>query len=142
MKRKIKVEQEIEIAFAECRIYARYWQDAYVNGVKDDAENPKMPFVEEHNGEKEWHIKINLDNGQICNWPQGTTAKVHYKSCDCNEVQILDRQLGIIKDYDGYVPTFLCPEGNGFGDYVIMNIDENGFIQNFNPVLDDIFDED
>ena len=142
MKATIKVEQEIDLAAAECWIHARYWEDSEVNGVEDDADNPKMPFVEEHNGGKAWHIIINLDNGQICNWPQGTTAKIHYKSCDENYVEILDRQLGIIKEHEGYVPKILCPEGNGFGDYVIMNIDENGFIRNFHPDLADIFDDE
>ena len=88
---KVKVDQEVDLAFAECWVYARYWEDSDVNGVEDDAQNPKMPFVEEHLGKKAWHIKIDLDNGQICNWPQGTTARIHYKSVDSNDVNILDR---------------------------------------------------
>lgn len=41
-------QQEIDLAVAECWIHARYWEDSMVNGVEDDAENPKMPLVEEH----------------------------------------------------------------------------------------------
>lgn len=140
MKRKIKVEEEVDLAIAECWIHARYFEDAYIDGVRDDNDNPKMPFVEEHDCEKAWHIKINLDNGQILGWPQGVTARIHYKSCDENYVDILDRQLGIVKEYDGYVPNLLCPNDENDGDYVKMDIDGNGFIQNFNPNLDDILE--
>ncbi len=142
MKRKCKVLQEIDLAIAECWIHARYWEDSDVNGVEDDAENPKMPCIEEHLGEKAWHIIINLDNGQIVNWPAGTTAHIHYKSCDENYIDILDREAGIVKEYEGYVPNFLCPNGAGYSDYVKMDIDENGFIQKFNNNLDDVFEVD
>ena len=46
MKRKILVEQEVEITLAVCQIFARYWEDSEVNGVEDDAEYPKMPCIE------------------------------------------------------------------------------------------------
>lgn len=148
MKRKILVEQEIEISFAICQIFARYWEDSEVNGVEDDATNPKMPCVEnvEHfyykKNQLAWCLIIDLDKGQIVNWPKGTTASIHYKSCDENVVELQDSNRNTIKEYDGYVPQFLCPKENGYGDYVIMDIDENGFIQNFNNNLDDIFNDD
>lgn len=142
MKKKILVEEVVNLVGAECWIHPRFWEDSSINGVDDDAENPRMPLIEEHLGEKAWHIIINLDTGQICNWPQGTTASIHYKSCDENYVEILDENLGIVKEYDGYVPKFLCPKENGYGDYVIMDIDENGYIKDFNNNLDDIFEDD
>lgn len=142
MKKEILVKQEIELSGAECWIHARYWEDSEVNGEEDDAEDPKMPHIDEHLGEKAWHIIINLDTGQICNWPKGTTAHIHYKSCDENYIDILDDRLGVVKEYEGYVPNFLCPNGEGYGDYVKMDIDENGFIRNFNNNLDDVFADD
>lgn len=142
MKRKIKVEQEIDLRGAECWIHPRSWSSSEINGVEDDYDEPQMPFVEEHLGEKAWHIIINLDNGQITNWPKGTIASIHYKSCDENYINIIDRNANIVKEYDGYVPSFLYPKENGYGDYVIMDIDENGFIQDFDPNLDDIFNDD
>lgn len=142
MIKKIKVEQEINLAGAECWIHPRHWSTSEINGVEDDDDNPQMPLIDEHLGEKAWHIIVNLDTGQICNWPQGTKASIHYKSVDENYIHILDDQLGIVKEYEGYVPNFLCPKEDGWGDYVIMDIDENGFIQNFNNNLDDIFDNE
>ncbi|TGY80904.1 hypothetical protein [Lepagella muris] len=142
MKKKIKVEEEIDLAGAECWIHPRHWSTSEINGVEDDDDNPQMPLIQEHLGEKAWHIIVNLDTGQICNWPQGTKASIHYKSVDENYIHILDDRLGIVEEYEGYVPDFLCPKENGYGDYVIMDIDENGFIQNFNNNLDDIFDNE
>lgn len=142
MKRKMLVEQEVDIAIVDCYIHARYWDDSEVNGVEDDAKEPKMPCIVEHLGEKAWNIIINIDNGQITNWPKGTTASIHYKSVDENYISIIDRDTNTVKEYDGYVPRFLCPKEAWDGDYVVMDIDENGFIQDFKPNLDDIFDEE
>lgn len=145
MKRKIKVEQEIDLAIADCTIFARDWEDSEINGVEDDADNPQMPCViiaDEDKRQLAWCPVVNLDNGQITNWQKGVTASIHYKSCDENCIHILDRECNVVKEYEGYVPCFLCPKANGFGDYVIMDIDENGFIQNFNNNLDDVFDDE
>lgn len=43
--------------------------------------------------------------------------------------------MNVIKSYDGYVPEVMCPKDNGYGDYIIMDIDENGFIQGWNKEL-------
>ena len=31
----------------------------------------------------------------------------------------------------------MCPEGGGYGDYIIMKIDENGVIRNWNVNIED-----
>jgi len=145
MKRTIKVEKEVNIVAADCCIYARYWEDSEINGVEDDAENPQMPFIRVNiKGEMFWNPVIMLDTGKIANWPQGITADIHYKSCDENEIRLLCKEdvgYGVVKEYSGYVPEFLCPEKNGYGDYVIMHIDRNGYIRNFKPDIDDILKE-
>ena len=148
MERKIKIEKTVDLATAECQIFARYWEDSEINGVEDDANNPKMPCVEsvEHfyYGQKKlaWCPIIDLDNGRILNWCRGEVAKIHYKSCDENVVVIKDRNGEEIKKYTGYVPRFLDPCREGFGDYVIMEIDSNGYIRDFDNDLDDIFDDE
>lgn len=148
MNKTIKVEKEFDLAAAECQIFARYWEDSKLNGVEDDSENPKMPCVEnvEHfyYGKKQlaWCPIIDLDNGRILNWPIGEVAKIHYKSCDENVVIIKDRHGEEVKRYEGYVPRFLDPYRDGFGDYVIMEIDSNGYIRDFDNDLDDIFDDE
>lgn len=142
MKDEIKIEKEVDLSMAECQIFARYWEDSEINGVEDDAENPKMPCIEKVDGELAWCPVIDLDNGLIMNWPQGTTASIHYKSCDENVIRIFDADCNEVKRYEGYVPKFLSPKEDGWGDYVIMDIDQNGYIQNFKADLDDIFREE
>lgn len=148
MKKKIKVEQEIDLATAECQVFVRYWEDSEVNGKRDSDNSPSMPCVQSvkhfYYGRPAlaWCPIINLDNGQITNWKQGVKAYIHYKSVDENVVIIKDREGRVVKEYEGYVPNFLCPIGGGYGDYVIMEIDENGLIQNFKANFDDIFEED
>ena len=134
--------QEFDLAVADCRIYPRRWETSQINGMEDNYANPKMPCIETtENGVPFWRPIINLDNGQIVNWRQGTTASIHYKSVDGNYIDIIDRNTNTIKEYEGYVPQFLCPKEDGWGDYVIMDIDEDGFIQDFDNNLDDIFND-
>lgn len=137
------ITKEIDIAIAVCNVFARYWEDSTINGQSDNARNPKMPCTElvEWYGTLQlaWSPEINLDNGQILNWTPGMKAELHYKSCDENMVKLYDRTGNLVHQYAGYVPNFLCPIGEGFGDYVKMEIDERGFIKNFNPDLSDIF---
>jgi hypothetical protein len=106
----------------------RYWEDATVDG-KDDELGTKIPCRE---GEA-WCPVIDVDTGQIVNWTQGITASVHYKVCDAGvyELQTSDKPRKLIVRKDGYVPRCLSPGDNGYGDYIIMNIDENGIIENW-----------
>ena len=38
---------------------------------------------------------------------------------------------------DGYVPDTLCPKEKGYGDYIVMDIDENGMIEDWDFDIDD-----
>ena len=122
VKVKKTVEQEVRYLSAVCGV--RYWEDADINGVADDDDNPIMPFA---NGE-EWSITIDLETGAIENWPAGTTADVHYKVCDEGSYTLLDADRKTVVLRDGYVPAMLCPKENGHGDYIIMEIDGTGKI--------------
>lgn len=44
---------------------------------------------------------------------------------------MLDVDGNVVKAIEGYVPSIMCPEGDGFGDYVIMEIAEDGSIANW-----------
>ena len=65
----------------------------------------------------------------------GTTADIHYKVCDDGVYTLLDEGGAKIVAKDGYVPDIMCPEGEGYGDYIIMKIDGKGNIANWNPML-------
>jgi hypothetical protein len=124
-------EHEVKYLQADCGV--RYWEDGTVNGVVDDDDNPAMPFASKDS----WKILIDIEAGVIIDWPKGTTADVHYKVCDDGVYSLLDADRKEVKQIDGYVPSIMCPEGNGYGDYVIMKIDGDGKIANFVPDLSD-----
>lgn len=106
----------------------RYWEDTHVNGV-EDSDGTLIPG---RDGDA-WRARIRLTDGQIEDWPVGTTASIHYKVCDAGLYWLLDEFAGRIAKWSGYyVPShFLCHGGNGYGDYIIMDIDANGVIENY-----------
>lgn len=126
----------------------RYWQDGRINGIKDnDCEKegsyPLMPcaeyvgnqnrYLRAHNWR--WRPVINIDEGKIENWCIGKTADIHYKVCDDFLCDVLDSNGEVFSEYDDYVPKIMCPAENGYGDYIIMHIDENGMIENWDKEL-------
>ncbi len=129
-------KHDVKFLKADCGV--RYWEDGTVNGVDDDDDNPAMPFASKDG----WRILIDIEAGVIIDWPKGTTADVHYKVCDAGVYSLLDAGRKEVKQIDGYVPSIMCPEGNGYGDYVIMKIDGDGKIANFVPDLSDFEGDD
>jgi hypothetical protein len=120
----VKIKHSVRYLRAECGV--RYWEDATVNGV-EDTEGTLIPCREGDN----WCPVIDLETGKIENWPEGTSASIHYKVCDEGRYTLLDRDGDDVKSVDGYVITMMCPEGEGFGDYVIMNVGPDGQIENW-----------
>lgn len=125
------------------------YEDGSVDGKQDISwdeqcagEKPRVPCVKnfqekKRGGDYRWCLEIDADTGIILNWEKGTTAKVHYKVCDCCEIEYFVDGEKICDNESckccGYVPDLLCPLGEGWGDYMIMNIDANGHIEKWNP---------
>ena len=125
----------------------RYYEDTTINGVEDvnvmDTEGmvtPNIPCVERIADKPTKHIcsdcfrwrpKININTGQIENWTQGLSADVHYKVCDQGVYHLLDKDGNTIKTIESQVPDVLYPGGDGCGDYIIMDIDSDGYIMGF-----------
>lgn len=117
----------------------RYWEDTDVNGEEDDCDDPKIPGVTEVDGEKHWVIEIDTKTGKIKNWPKGVTADVHYKTCDENVITFYNEYGDMLgEEYECYVPDFLCINDSGYGDYIIMEIDGEGKIMDFELTDEDI----
>jgi hypothetical protein len=136
MKVKVKLKVVVDVTTILVDTYVRYWEDTDVNGQPDDGDTPKMPCVVKSadNGSYYWKPIINIETGQILNWQQGVTAKVHYKVCDEFACTVIGQIIGVtnlIKDYEGYVPDFMCPSGEPDGDYIIMDIDGRGYIKDW-----------
>lgn len=142
MKHKIKMEKEVELKTLKVRAHVRYWCDATVNGVDGDDAAPEGDMGIPCREGDLWCPVIDIATGRIENWPQGTTASLHYKVCDEGVYTLVDVDGNEVGEKDGYVPDCMCPESPGYGDYIIMDIDANGVIQKwrFNP--SDILGED
>ena len=129
----------------------RYWNDSEVNGREDidfiitrgDGQ-PQIPCAEKIKDESEkclysdhwaWRPIIDVETGQITNWDEQVDAYVHYKVCDEFECIFQDENGLIITAYDGYVPPFMYPKREGYGDYIILDIDECGYIQHWDKEL-------
>lgn len=120
---EVKSAQKAAVKYLKAEAGVRYWEDAEVNG-QDDEDGELIPC---RVGET-WAPVIDLETGIIQNWPAGTVAKIHYKVCDDGRYALLDAEGEEVCAIEGYVPSIMCPADNGYGDYIIMNIGENGQI--------------
>lgn len=127
-----------EIEYVRVRAGVLYWDDTNVNGESDDNDNPRIPLIQEINGEKNWVFDIDIKTGKIKDWPKGTTAETHYKTCDDNTISFIGHNGKVLRKVDCYVPEFLEIEDSCCGDCIIINIDEDGKINNFRFNEDDI----
>jgi hypothetical protein len=133
-KIKITSTKQAEVKYLRVSAGVRYWEDAEVDGV-EDLDGSLIP----HRQGDRWYPLIDIDTGIIEDWPKGITASLHYKVCDDGIYTLLGpREAGtmdIINVYNGYVPSILCPEESGHGDYIIMEIDGEGRIKGWKPDL-------
>ena len=123
-KISLKIEAKYDVAKLRANCGVRYWEDGLVNGIEDE----RGDLIPLRNGDR-WNIVIDVDTGIIEGWPEGTTASLHYKVADEGIYSLVSRSGEVITTKDGYVPGMLSPAGEGFGDYVIMNIGADGKIE-------------
>lgn len=137
MKVKISTKKEADAVYLKVQAGVRYWEDASVNGEEDE-EGDLIPC---RDGDY-WCPVINIDTGFIKNWPIGVTADIHYKVCDDGNYTIVDKDYITIAEKDGYVPDTMCPEDEGYGDYIIMKVDGNGQIENWKFNINDFLENE
>jgi len=137
MKIKMKVETEHDVKKLYVDAGVRYWEDSTVNGMEDMI-GDLIPCRE---GER-WKPIIDIETGIIINWEVGKSAEIHYKVCDDGIYTLKDSAEKEITSIDGYVPSTMYPKDNGYGDYIIMNIDTNGKIADWSFNSQDFETED
>lgn len=122
----LALKTEIQPAFIEVSAEVRYWEDATVNGQEDEA-GALIPFKKGQS----WCPVIRLSDGMVMDWPNGTTADVHFKVCDAGEYWLQDADRKRVAKWAGfYVPNdFLCHGDTGYGDYIIFKVGPDGVIQ-------------
>ena len=151
MNLKIKIVKEVDAKFIQVDSGIRYWENTEVNGeydinfiaTKGEGE-PKIPCAVKVKDEPEdtiysdhwrWQPLIEIETGQIVNWQKGVTGNVLYKVCDEFACDLLDADRNKVHSYEGYVPDFMCPREAGYGDYIDMEIDAEGFIKGWDKTL-------
>jgi hypothetical protein len=123
---KITRVEKVQVHFLKVEAGVRYWEDSEVNGL-EDATGELIPC---RDGDC-WSPTVDLSTGRIENWPENTVAELHYKVCDDGLYSLLDADRNVVKSINGYVPSIMCPEESGYGDYIIMTIGPDGTIVGF-----------
>ena len=79
------------------------------------------------------YIKIDVETGQILNWPVGVEANLNcLKVVDEGTYILLDYKDNMISYHDyRYVPKCLEIDGNGFSDYFMFHVNKDGYIVNW-----------
>jgi len=126
MKVTLKISKDYDAKWLCVHAGVRYWEDATVNGVADET-GELIPCRKGNY----WEPRINIETGEIVNWQKGVTADIHYKVCDDGSYTLKDSDQDILCTEDGYVISSMCPNERGYGDYIIMTVDENGMIANW-----------
>jgi len=132
MKATIKIEKEVEIKEVLIDISPRYIGDSDGDDMPTD-----FPLLSEN--KDAWRASVNVDTGEIANWPIGDARKMYVKVCDSGCYKLVDTEGNVIAEKEGYVPDIVP---NDYGDYVDLNINENGVIENWNSrvSIEDFFD--
>lgn len=135
MKAKFTVTKEFDIEYLFVEAGVIHWDDGIMNGIEDKDGN--IPC---RDGDC-WKPLININTGKIVNWTQGVRATIHYKVCDNGTYKLLDVNMELIKKIRDYVPKMLSPKAEGWGDYIIMDIDPDGQINDWKVILDEFYYE-
>lgn len=129
-----------QVSTIVAHVAPRYWEDSRINFKADDdifREDTEEGDLIPCRIDGEWRIEIDLETGQIKNWTKGVRAFIHYKVCEAGDYTLLD-QFGnkVCGLYSSYVPEIMTPDEDEdckhMSDYIIMRIDENGFIKDWN----------
>jgi hypothetical protein len=129
------IDEEVEITTLLVKAGVRYWEDSKINGEYAKEDGNIVPCKIGNY----WRPMIDVEKGLIVNWEIGKTADIHFKVCDEFAAKLVNPNGEVILSVeDAYVPKCLCPKEDGYGDYIIMDIDENGYIQNWKFGISDL----
>jgi hypothetical protein len=124
--------------------------DVFDDNVEDNSDyRALLPFIEKDKKHGDYMLTLYIDikRGHIKDWVEktkGQSAHLFEKVVDRGTYSLLTDSGKVIREFTGYVPNDLIPDKNGYGDYVTLNINKEGFITNWyeNPSIDEFFDED
>lgn len=131
--------RRMSAVYLRVEAFIRYWEGAMVNGEQDER-GTLIPF----RSANLWCPRIRLTDGVVMDWPSGMEAEICYRVCDMGRYWLQDGDGNDIAKYAGsYVPDkFLCHGEQGYGDYIIMDIEADGTIAQYEPPVIDMDDWD
>lgn len=88
-----------------------------------------MPFEYPFRKDDVWDVIVDMDTGQIRDWPGGHALELYSKVCDTGSYYLMHGNEVVAKIEEDYVPNELVP--GEYGDYVDLQIDETGKITNW-----------
>ena len=122
------IRENVNVKKLHFRAYVRYWEDGEFYCPNNKTTNCIIPGRDD----QYWDCTIDIDSGKILNWIPGVVGDVCFKVCDEFSCEFIDDKSSYIYTIENdYVPDFMCPVEPGYGDYIIMNIDEDGKIENW-----------
>lgn len=133
MKVKVNKPTIHDVTFLECvldkeTIQLENW---LVNG-EPPKRIDKLPLYVSHLDNITFYVDLHC--GYVLDWPKGRTLEVEDKVRDEGEYFLTDAYLRRVieaNDPNPYVVKMLDTRGDGFGDYMQFEIDENGYIKNW-----------
>lgn len=130
MKFEVVTTTEVDVKFVVIDVPVKYDEEDMPND---------FPF---RSGDQ-WRIVVDIETGKIQGWPKGVIGDLYMKVTDGGSYILQDAQNSelacIVEDY---VPHGVVP--GEYGDYIELDIDENGIITNWpkEPDVSEFFPED
>ena len=86
----------------------------------------------------DWCPVIDVNEGKVLDWPENFVFVTHFKVCD-QGIYVYsnqDESMQIVsQDCDlYYVPNWLCDWDEGYGDYIYIQINGDGSIENWDKL--------
>lgn len=134
--------------------HVRYWTDCRINGQEFDEDDPNVTSDMIKDLLTRWDPKsetglvagdklilnIDPDSGKVMNYWGEREIEMFFKVCDeCSWNATTRKHNGpdprnwydevVVEEEEDYVPDFLSLDDEGYGDYILITIDKDGFIK-------------
>lgn len=87
---------------------------------------------------KDWCPVIDVNEGKVLDWTPGFILRTHFKVCDQGVYVYSNydetQQIVSCDCDDYYVPNWLCDFDEGYGDYMYIQINGDGTIENWDKL--------
>ena len=93
---------------------------------------------------QDWCPVIDVNEGKVLDWTPGFVLRTHFKVCDQGIYVYSNQdetQQIVSTDCDEYyVPNWLCDWDSGYGDYMFIQINGDGTIENWEKLKKKLLD--